>query len=97
MTTVDDILQLIEPSDRLRIVKDGKDLFVGYVGAHKLDSEKQLQDTFGSCEVKKFRAVPELRHKDWKKRGLASPLKPDETPDYYFADLQSTLYYTIHI
>lgn len=26
MTTVDDILQLIEPSDRLRIVKDGKDL-----------------------------------------------------------------------
>lgn len=58
MTTVDDILQLIEPSDRLRIVKDGKDLFVGYVGAYKLDSEKQLQDTFGSCEVKKFRAVP---------------------------------------
>lgn len=97
MTTVDDILQLIEPSDRLRIVKDGKDLFVGYVGAYKLDSEKQLQDTFGSCEVKKFRAVPELRHKDWKKRGLASPLKPDETPDHYFADLQSTLYYTIHI
>ena len=97
MTTVDDILQLIDPSDRLRIVKDGKDLFVGYVGAYKLDSEKQLQDTFGSCEVKKFRAVPELRHKDWKKRGLASPLKPDETPDYYFADLQSTLYYTIHI
>lgn len=81
----------IEPSDRLRIVKDGKDLFVGYVGAYKLDSEKQLQDTFGSCEVKKFRAVPELRHKDWKKRGLASPLKPDETPDYYFTDLQSTL------
>lgn len=64
MTTIDDILQLIEPSDRLRIVKDGKDLFVGYVGAYKLDSEKQLQDTFGSCEVKKFRAVPELRHKD---------------------------------
>lgn len=42
MTTVDDILQLIEPSDRLRIVKDGKDLFVGYVRAYKLDSEKQL-------------------------------------------------------
>ncbi len=52
MTTVDDILQLIEPSDRLRIVKDGKRPFVGYVGAYKLDSEKQLQDTFGSCEVK---------------------------------------------
>lgn len=97
MTTVDDILQLIDPSDRLRIVKDGKDLFVGYVGVYKLDSEKQLQDAFGSCEVKRFRAVPELRHKDWKKRGLASPLKPDETPDHYFADLQSTLYYTIHI
>lgn len=64
MTTVDDILQLIDPSDRLRIVKDGKDLFVGYVGVYKLDSEKQLQDTFGSCEVKRFRAVPELRHKD---------------------------------
>lgn len=42
MTTVDDILQLIDPSDRLRIVKDGKDLFVGYVGVYKLDSEKQL-------------------------------------------------------
>ena len=44
MTTVDDILQLIEPSDRLRIVKDGKDLFVGYVGAYKLDSEKQCRN-----------------------------------------------------
>lgn len=79
------------------LMETAQKCFVGYVGAYKLDSEKQLQDTFGSCEVKKFRAVPELRHKDWKKRGLASPLKPDETPDYYFADLQSTLYYTIHI
>lgn len=40
MTTVDDILQLIEPSDRLRIVKDGKDLFVGYVGAYKAGFRK---------------------------------------------------------
>ena len=67
MTTVDDILQLIDPSDRLRIVKDGKDLFVGYVGVYKLDSEKQLQDTFGSCEVKRFRAVPELRTRTGRK------------------------------
>ena len=40
MTTIDDILQLIDPSDRLRIVKDGKDLFVGYVGVYKAGFRK---------------------------------------------------------
>lgn len=64
---------------------------------YTLQQQKGVKGVRKGCEVKKFRAVPELRHKDWKKRGLASPLKPDETPDYYFADLQSTLYYTIHI
>ncbi len=97
MVTVNDILQLIDAPDRLRIVKDGKDVFVGYVGTGKLASEKQMQKDFGDREVKKFRAIPELRHKEWRERGLAEPLQPDETPDYYFADLQSTLYYTIYI
>lgn len=49
------------------------------------------------AEVKRFCPVPEIRHKEWKKRGLMPPMKPEETPEFSFSDLQMTLYNTIYI
>lgn len=45
----------------------------------------------------RFCPVPEIRHKEWKKRGLMPPMKPEETPEFSFSDLQMTLYNTIYI
>ena len=47
--------------------------------------------------VKKFRAIPEIRHKQWKERNLMKPLEPDKTPEFAFSDLQMNLYYTIYL
>lgn len=49
------------------------------------------------AEVKRFRPTPEIRHKEWQKRGLMAPLQPQETPDYSFSDLQMNLYNTIYL
>lgn len=46
---------------------------------------------------KRFRAVPEIRHKRWRELNLMQPLKPEETPDYSFRDLQMCIYHTITI
>lgn len=48
-------------------------------------------------EVKRFSAAPEIRHKEWRKRGLMAPLQPQETPEYSFSDLQMNLYNTIYL
>lgn len=93
--TVGDFLETIENPDRVRIVQQGKDVFVGFLGELKFRTE-----TFGKIEyetVRKFRAILEIRHKNWKELNLMKPIKPDETPDFSFSDLQMSLYYTIHI
>lgn len=41
--------------------------------------------------------TPEIRHKEWQKRGLMAPLQPQETPEYSFSDLQMSLYNTIYL
>lgn len=45
----------------------------------------------------RFRPTPEIRHKEWQKRGLMAPLQPQETPEYSFSDLQMNLYNTIYL
>ena len=49
------------------------------------------------AEIKKIRAVPELRHRNYKALELEPPLKPDIAPKYKFSDLQMQLYYDIYI
>lgn len=46
---------------------------------------------------KRFRAIPEITHRKYKERGLIAPMKPEETPDYSFRDLQLCIYHTITI
>lgn len=54
-------------------------------------------ETLMDAEVKRFRPTPEIRHKEWQKRGLMAPLQPQETPEYSFSDLQMSLYNTIYL
>lgn len=94
--TVQDFIGVIENSDMLRIIKDGKDIFINY-RASLSHENLEIFENVRYEEVKKFRAVPEIRHRKWKERNLMPPLTPDETPDYCFHDLRMKLYYTIYI
>ena len=91
--TLNDFLRILNNSDRLRIVKGGETKYVGYLGNFKQDKAELT----GAEEVKKFHAVPEITHKQWKGKGLRPPIQPEETAQYSFSDLQMSLYYTIHI
>ena len=86
-----EFLTVFEQSDRLRIVKNEKDVYTGFLAlmAHAGNMEALMD-----AEVKRFRPTPEIRHKEWQKRGLMAPLQPQETPDYSFSDLQMNLYNT---
>lgn len=89
-----EFLTVFEQSDRLRIVKNEKDVYTGFLAlmAHAGNMEALMD-----AEVKWFRPTPEIRHKEWQKRGLMAPLQPQETPDYSFSDLQMNLYNTIYL
>lgn len=93
--TVGDFLATITNPDRVRIVQQDKDIFVGFLGTFILETD--LFDSVVNEKVIQFRAVPEIRHRRWKELNLMRPLEPDETPDYRFSDLQMSLYYTIYI
>lgn len=91
MTTVEDFLRLIRPSDRVRIVKGATDIYVGFMAGIEEDVRQQVMTE----QLEQFRAVPEIRHKKYKELGLMEPLEPDQTPQYSFSDLQMSLYYTM--
>ena len=59
--------------------------------------DKDIVAQIGDAEVKRFRAIPEITHRKYKERGLIAPMKPEETPDYSFRDLQLCIYHTITI
>lgn len=96
MTTVENFVKLLENSDRVRILKNDKEIFVGYLHSLTMDEQNKYDD-IRNCEMKKFRAVPEIRHKQWEQKRLMQPLMPKEMEEYRFSDLQMSLYYTIHI
>lgn len=98
--TLSQQVSILENSDRLRIIKDDTEIYVGYlalfvpiVGKHHCDTYEQYKDD----QVKRFRAIPEITHKRWRELNLLSPLQPEETPDFSFSDLQMKLYYTIYL
>lgn len=94
--TLQEFIGVIENSDMLRIIKGGKDIFINYRASLSHEALGIFENVKHE-EVKKFRAVPEIRHREWKERNLMPPLSPEETPDYSFSDLQMKLYYTIYI
>lgn len=88
-----EFIAVFEQSDRVRIIKDDKEIYTGYKALMSHAALEAVMD----AEVKRFRPIPEIRHKKWKERGLMPPIKPEETPDFNFSDLQMTLYSTIYI
>ena len=98
--TVRDFLEIIHNSDNLMIVRDAESeskqetTFKGYKA---LLAHDPVADAVLDAQVKRFRAYPEIRHREWKDRGLMPPMEPEKTPDFRFSDLQMTLYYKIII
>lgn len=95
--TLQDIVGILENPDRLRIIKDKEDLFVGWRATLVMDKDNKFMQQYGQEEMKKFRVIPEIRHKQWKEKGLMQPLQPEVLAEYSFSDLQMSLYYTIYI
>lgn len=97
-----DVVGILENSDIVRVVKDDTELFCGYLALFIFDNEKEEKfgkvfERYKEKEVKKIRAIPEITHKKWKEKGLDAPLRPEQTPDFRFSDLQLKIYYTINI
>lgn len=90
-----EFVKFMENSDQIRVIKDGKDIFTGWLAM--LTMHNALYADIRKDAVKKFRANIEIRHKRWKELGLTGPLQPDETPMYEFADLQMELYHMIYL
>lgn len=93
--TLEEFAKLLENSDRLRILKDENEVFVGWLAMLVMHNE--TYEEIRTNAVKKFRAIPEIRHRQWKERNLMKPLEPDRTPEFLFSDLQINLYYTIYL
>lgn len=98
---LEELLRTLQNYDRLRIFKEKTEVFTGYVGGLALrngtEFEGELFDKHKDETVKSFRCVTEITHKRWKELNLMQPLRPEETPDFSFSDLQMKLYYTIYI
>lgn len=94
MIRLKDFLAILHQSDRLQIFKDGKPIYTEHLAliVHNPQIEAEMD-----AVITKFRAVPEIKHKQWRERGLMAPMEPEEMPQYAFSDLQMQLYYTIYI
>ena len=93
--TVKDVMTLLESLDRVRVIKEGEEIYNLYFANMEVD--KDIVAQIGDAEVKRFRAIPEITHRKYKERGRIAPMNPEVTPDYYFRDLQMCLYLTITI
>lgn len=99
--TLGELFKIMENTDLIRVKRGNEVLYVGFLGL----VEKNTLDGYDfkrvnapeDAEIKKIRAVPELRHRKYKELKLAPPLKPDITPMYKFSDLRMQLYYDICI
>ena len=94
--TVKEFIGTLESSDRLRIIEDEAEVYVGYLAAFRPFADHEISEEYrkySEHEVKKFRAVPEITHRRWEELGLMKPLEPDQTAQYKFTCLiQTTLW-----
>lgn len=95
--TLQDIVGILKNPDKVRIIQNNEDLFVGWRATLVMDKAFGIMAKHGEDEVKDFRVIPEIRHKQWKEKGLMQPLQPELMAEYSFSDLQMSLYYTIYI
>lgn len=93
--TLEELIGTLENSDRLKIIKDENEVYVGWLALLVVNNEHY--ESIRTDAVKKFKAVPEIRHKQWRERNLMRPLEPDKAPEFAFTDLQMSIYYTIYL
>lgn len=87
--TVGEIREVSPPSSRAWIEKDGIVVFTDWF--------YKVPENLLKAKVKEFAFSQEIRHKDWEKLGLISPMQPEEMTDYSFSDLMMKLYYKMTI
>ena len=93
--TVGQIVGLMSNPDTVMITEGSRIIFAGFVGI--MLNHCPEYEAVKECQVKRLTIKTDITHKEWKERGLISPLKPDELPQYSFADLQITVYRKIEI
>ena len=99
--TLGELFKIMDNPDLIRVKRGDKVLYAGFLGMVEnktLDGyDFEKVNVPEDAEIKKIRAVPELRHRNYKALELEPPLKPDIAPKYKFSDLQMQLYYDIYI
>lgn len=101
-------LKVIATTDRIRIIQgehgnrepqfdpDVKILYCGYMGSLEY-AENKTEFLARDPEVARMVAHMEVRHKEFRERGLFPPYEPEITRMYEFKDLTVFLYYDIYI
>lgn len=92
-----ELLQVIPPSARTRILKNRKEVFRGYRGNIDERQFHLLPFDYEREEVQEFRFATDIYAKDYKQRGLMPPIDPKAIPDMSFSDLNLVIYYEITI
>ena len=99
--TLGELFKIMDNPDLIRVKRGNEVLYAGFLGMVEnktLDGyDFERVNAPEDAEIKKIRAVPELRHRNYKALELEPPLKPDIAPKYKFSDLQMQLHYDIYI
>lgn len=98
--TLNEIVELLEKSDNIRIVKDSQPVYVGYLGlinASQNHIEWENIKLTGNEIVEKLRCEQNITHRKWKELHLKPPYEPEKLADYRFNDMQVSTYYTLYI
>ena len=95
---LEDLLNLFTGPDIIRIrQKDDDSLcYEGYWGILR-DHKHWLLTPYEMRTVKEYHVAAEIRHKEWKERGLMAPMMPEEQAQYSFSDMQVNLIHEIWI
>lgn len=92
--TVEELLKVMTPSNRLIIKAGNKELYNNY--ASLLNLNEHAAELL-AAEVLRFDFKTDITHKSYKELGLLPPLAPEDTPLYKFSDLELRLYHVITI
>lgn len=91
--TVEQALSYTRAGDRVQIIDGETELYTGYASLLPEDKKQEL----AARQVKKYHYTLDIKHKEWKERGLMPPIEPDQLAQYSFSDLQVSVYTQIYI
>ena len=95
---LEDLLNLLSGPDLIRIrQKDDSELcFEGYWGTLR-DYKHWLITPYKLRTVHDYHVTLEVRRKDWREKGLAAPMMPEEQAQFNFSDMQVNIIHDIWI